>query len=213
MMTREEYKRQFVHILMGFWSFYPLFLAKNQALCIPPIITVLVVFFWRPSGLWPQGFEAMARKEDYRYGILVGPLIYIVAIELCVFLFPTYISAVCIGIMALGDGFSTIIGENFGRHHHWIDRNKTYEGSTAFFVAVFLYTLFVLSFISPVSDFSYIFKIALAGSISGTLIEILPFENRRDNQRLFSRIIMDDNFFVPLVSGIFMYVWGFVIIS
>jgi dolichol kinase len=172
MMTREEYKRQFVHIFMGFWSIYPLFLTKNQALCIPPIMAILVIFFWRPNGLWKRGFEFMAREEDYRYGILVGPLIYIVAIELCVFLFPVYISAMCIGIMALGDGFSTIIGKNLGKHKHWIDKNKTYEGSLGFFAA---------------------------------LVEALPFEKTRENQRLFSRIIIDDNFFVPLVSSIFMY--------
>ncbi|HEC95901.1 MAG TPA: hypothetical protein ENI50_02645 [Euryarchaeota archaeon] len=205
MMTREEYKRQFVHIFMGIWSIYPLFLTKNQALCIPPIMAVLVIFFWRPNGLWKKGFEFMAREEDYRYGILVGPLIYIVAIELCVFLFPVYVSAMCIGIMALGDGFSTIIGKNLGKHKQWIDKNKTYEGSLGFFAASFLYALLILSFISPIKEFSYILKIALAGSISGMLVETLPFENNRGNQRLFSRIIIDDNFFVPLVSSVFMY--------
>ena len=168
-------------------------------------MAVLVIFFWRPGGLWKQGFEAMAREENYRYGILVGPLIYIVAIELCVLLFPVHISAMCIGIMAFGDGFSTIIGRNFGKHRHWIDPNKTIEGSIGFFIAALLYALTVLSVISPIGEIQYIVKIALFGTISGMLIEILPFEKTRDHQRLVSRVILDDNFFVPIVASIFMY--------
>ncbi len=205
MMTREEYKRKFVHIFMGLWSLYPLVLTKYQALCVPPLMAVLVVFFWRPNGLWPQGFEAMAREEDRQYGILVGPLIYIVAIELCVVIFPVHISAMCIGIMAFGDGFATIIGRNFGKHRHWIDKHKTVEGSLAFFVAAFLYAFLILQFISPVQEISYIVKIALTGSISGMFVEMLPFEYTRHDQRLFSRIILDDNFFVPVVSSVFMF--------
>jgi phytol kinase len=211
-MEREEYKRKAVHITMGLWAFFPLVVTRYQALTICFISLLLVLFVFREHRL-KAVFELMARKEDYIHGYLMGPLVYILAVMFCVGFYPPYIAAASFAIMAFGDGVATLIGKNFGVHTYPYS-DKTMEGTLAFLGCGFFTTVIILGILTHVMTFEglphtvsvySLATIALLGSVTGGLIETLPFEKTRNHQ--LNRAIIDDNFFVPVIAGLVMTVY------
>ncbi len=207
-MEREEYKRKAIHVSMGLWAFYPLLVTKYPALLICVIFLILVLFVFREHR-WKAAFDVMARPEDYSYGYLMGPLIYILAVMFCVGCYPPYIAAASFAIMAFGDGFATIVGRNFGKHQYWYS-NKSFEGSVAFFGVAFVFTIVVLLVLTRIvtfeglnTDMHYLTQISLIGAVCGAVIETLPFETLRKGG-IIGRALIDDNFFVPVISGLVM---------
>ena len=94
-------------------------------------------------------------------------------------LFEPRISMAAISVLSLADATSTLIGSYYGKHKLPINKNKTFEGSTAFF----LMSLFVLLFfLNPVKAFVV--------TIFATLAEMIPK--------------IDDNLIIPLTVGIVM---------
>lgn len=200
---KEELRRKAVHIALGLWVLYPLVVDRTGAFFILAFFLLLTVFVFRPHR-WSAPFVAMAREEDYGYGILVGPLIYILSVTVCVILYPVFISATSIGIMAFGDGFATLVGKKWGRIRNPLNRNKTLEGSVAFVICAFVATALAMSVTAPLEGARDIMALALVGSLAGAVTEMVPFENHRGTS-FVQRIIIDDNFFVPLVGGAAMY--------
>jgi dolichol kinase len=131
-------------------------------------------------------------------------ILYILSVTVCVTLYPVFISATAIGIMAFGDGFATLVGKKWGKTPNPIDRNKTMEGSAAFFVFSLIACFLAMHVTSPLSSSGQILLLAAAGSLVGALVEMFPFEDHRGSSFL-QRIIIDDNFFVPIVGGAVMY--------
>lgn len=84
-----------------------------------------------------------------------------------------------VAMLALGDGFSTIIGVNFGRSKLPWNPKKTFEGLIAFAIAASMGAYFLIG----VQAFS--FAIALA------LVETVPVD-------------IDDNLFIPF-AGLVIY--------
>jgi dolichol kinase len=211
-MEREEYKRKAIHIGMGLWAFFPLIVTRYSALFICVIFLLLVLFVFREHR-WKSVFDAMARQEDYTHGYLMGPLIYILAVMVCVGFYPPYIAAASFAIMAFGDGFATIVGRNVGTHRYPYSE-KSIEGTLGFIVCGFLSTLMVLIILTHYVSFQglenaapgYLATIALIGSVCGAAVETLPFEKSRGTS-IIRRTFIDDNFFVPVVSGLIMTVF------
>ncbi len=207
-MEREEYKRKAIHISMGLWAFFPLIVTRYPALLICCFFLILVLFVFREHR-WKAAFDFMAREEDYSYGYLMGPLIYILAVMFCVGFYPPYIAAASFAIMAFGDGFATIVGKTVGTHHYPYS-DKSVEGSLGFIIFGIFSTLLVLLTLTHFKAFeglddavSNLALIAVIGSLSGAIIETLPFEkSRRGN--IIKRAFVDDNFFVPVLSGFIM---------
>jgi len=207
-MEREEYKRKAIHIGMGLWAFFPLIVTRYPALFICIIFLILVLFVFREHR-WKAAFDAMAREEDYSYGYLMGPLIYILAVMICVGFYPPYIAAASFSIMAFGDGFATIIGRNFGAHTY-PHSDKSVEGSFGFLIFGFAATVLILwiltrTVVFPGLDTSLgsLAKISLVGCVIGSVIETFPFDHSR-RKNIVGRALIDDNFFVPVVSGLIM---------
>lgn len=198
----EELRRKSVHIGMGLWMFYPLVLTRIPALLVVAIMLFLALFVFRLHA-WRASFVAMAREEDYVYGYLIGPLIYICAIGVCVIFYPLFISAASIGVMAFGDGFATIVGKRWGRTRNPVDDNKTVEGSVAFFIFAFAALIFAMHFTAPLDTLRDVATLAAIGAIVGAIVEMIPFELHRGTS-IYQRIFIDDNFFVPIVSGLVM---------
>jgi dolichol kinase len=211
-MEREEYKRKAIHIGMGLWAFFPLIVTRYYALFICAIFLLLVLFVFREHR-WKSVFDVMARQEDYTHGYLMGPLIYILAVMVCVGFYPPYIAAASFAIMAFGDGFATIVGRNVGIHRYPYSE-KSIEGTAGFIVCGFLSTLVVLIILTHFVSFQglantapgYLATIALIGSVCGAAVETLPFEKSRGTS-IIRRTFIDDNFFVPVVSGLIMTVF------
>jgi dolichol kinase len=164
---------------------------------------LLALFVLRPH-VWRKAFDAIARPEDHGYRYLIGPLVYICAIGICVILYPLFISAGSIGIMAFGDGFATLVGKKWGCVRNPIDKNKTIEGSAAFIFFAFLAVSFSMYFTAPISPKTDILLVTATGALIGSFVEMFPFEEHR-GRGMLQRIVIDDNFFVPIISGLAMY--------
>jgi len=94
--------------------------------------------------------------------------------------FTPQIANAAISVLALGDGFSALVGRVAGRNPLPINGQKTIEGSlTGFFIGAVGCQFFV-----PI-------KLALIGSFAGMLIEALPLP-------------VNDNLTVPISSAICM---------
>lgn len=215
-MEREEYKRKAVHITMGLWAFFPLLVTRYQALFICSIFLLLVLFVFREHRL-KTVFELMARKEDYIHGYLLGPLIYILAVMFCVGFYPPYIAAASFAIMAFGDGVATIVGKNFGVHTYPYS-DKTVEGTAGFLGCGFVTAVTILIILTTLMTFEgltqppsiyYIAIIACIGSVTGAIVETLPFN--RNQTHILKRTIIDDNFFVPVLSGLVMTLYSVIL--
>jgi dolichol kinase len=94
-------------------------------------------------------------------------------------LFSETIAIACITVLALSDSTSTLVGYYFGKHKLPVNKKKTWEGSTAFFIISF----FILTFFTnPLNAFIL--------SLIVTFVEMLPH--------------FDDNLSIPLALGIAM---------
>lgn len=98
---------------------------------------------------------------------------------LAMILFNETIAIACIAVLALADSLSTLVGYYFGKYKLPINKKKTWEGSTTFFlVSFFILTLFS----NPLNAFIL--------ALIVTFIEMLPH--------------FDDNLSIPLALGIAM---------
>ncbi|MFQ6089507.1 MAG: diacylglycerol/polyprenol kinase family protein [Candidatus Methanofastidiosia archaeon] len=209
---KSDLRRQAIHISMGLLTLLLRFVTKREALGVCLLALFSGLYLLRPNGILKLGFKAMAREEDEKVGFLIGPLIYILTTTLCLAIFPIGFAGASMMIMAFGDGFSSIFGKKFGNHRISYNRKKTLEGSLAFVIFAFLASSFIMNFVSkPQVEVYEIFKLALAGSFLGAFLESLPFESLRGETDLSSkrylvrRMVFDDNFFVPIFSGFFIY--------
>lgn len=167
--------RKIVHILAG-----PLFVSTWGLYSGPDSL------FW--SSLVPglSVFYIINKKEELKYSlsrtddkkeILKGPLIYTMIIWLFTcFYFQTYTGFVSISQLSFGDGFSDIIGRNFGKDKLLYNSKKSVQGSMGFLIAGFLGTIFILLLNNTI--YNYQFEIDLPQilllSLSLAIIESLP---------------------------------------
>jgi len=104
-------------------------------------------------------------------------------------IFPLTIASAAVLMLAIGDGFSTLIGTHFGRHR--ITEHKTVEGSLTCFIGS-LSSIFFL----PIS-------LALLGSLVATIVEIIP--DLKPLRGLKNKGWLDDNFLIPILAGVVVF--------
>ena len=121
-------------------------------------------------------FKTYERKNELPFQ---GVITFYFGCFLVTILFEPYIAIASITVLALADSMSTIVGYFIGKHRLPINKKKSWEGSTAFFITSFLVLYF---FIDPVK--------AITISILATFVEMLPK--------------IEDNMAVPLTTGILM---------
>ncbi len=109
-------------------------------------------------------------------------------------IFPLNIASAACAMLAIGDASSTLVGMRFGKHR--IMKNKTLEGSSAFFLTAFFISLI---FINPL--------LALLGSIVAMLTELIP--GLSIFKKLRKKHLIDDNFLIPIIAGAVMFLVGF----
>jgi dolichol kinase len=114
---------------------------------------------------------------------LQGALLYYVGVFVAFELFPLNAAAAAVSVLAIGDSVSTVVGRSWGRHKLPINKDKSWEGSAAFFIGA----LFVLMFFAnPVK--------ALMVAAAATAVEAAPR--------------MDDNLTIPLATGLALLLLG-----
>ncbi len=122
-------------------------------------------------------FGLMLRKHELHE--FTGATYLLISSLLCIAIFPKDITFVALSFLAIGDTLAAIVGISFGKRK-LLKTKKSLEGSIACFLGTFIFALF---FLHPF--------IALVGGVSATFAE-------------FSRIPVDDNIKIPLISGFVM---------
>lgn len=124
----------------------------------------------------------MRAEEQLKESAMVP---YAMAVLLTIVAFPKHIALVGIYSLAFADPLSAIIGIRFGKHK--ISPTRSVEGSTAFFISVFIVTLIILTGYNQKFDISIFFISFLMGSM-GTALDMIPLR-------------IDDNLTIPLFTS------------
>ncbi len=123
---------------------------------------------------------ALAVRSGEGSGWILRPVSYAAGIIIAVNLFPKPINYAAIAVLTVADGLATFVGVKFGRHHLPYNHDKTFEGSTSFFLASLFSTLIFVN--APA---------AILGSIVGTIAESFPMQ-------------YSENIIVPIAAGLCM---------
>jgi dolichol kinase len=119
-------------------------------------------------------FKTYERRKELPFR---GAITFYFSCSLVTFLFEPSVAIASIAVLAFADSLSTVVGSFVGEHKLPINKKKSWEGSTIFFLTTIIILLF---FISPLK--------ALIASVVVTFVEMLPR--------------VDDNLTVPLVTGV-----------
>jgi len=108
-----------------------------------------------------------------------GATYLMISAVLCIGFFPKEIAVVSLAFLAIGDTLAALVGIPHGKRK-LLKTDKSLEGSLACFAGCFI---FGLLFLHP--------AVALIGAFTATVAE-------------FSRIPIDDNIKIPIISGLVM---------
>jgi len=129
-------------------------------------------------------FGLMLRKHEYHD--FTGATYMLISVVICIAVFPPDIAFVAISFLAIGDTLAALVGVRFGRRKLF-GTEKSLEGSIACFAGTFIFALF---YFNPI--------IAFSGAAAASIAESFP-------------MWIDDNFKVPLTSGLVMTLMGNVV--
>lgn len=121
-------------------------------------------------------------KESASVPMVIGLLLTIIT-------FPKAIALIGIYTLAIADPMSAIIGIRFGKTH--IVKEKSLEGSLAFFICSFVITFTSFSALGS-SSTTDVFLISFLGSLGVTAFEMIPLK-------------LDDNLTIPLFSSFWLW--------
>lgn len=184
-----ETRRQILHVSMsGFALLLPWLTWWQAASCALAALMFNVFVLPRAAG------NTLCRPADRSRGYPVGILLYPLSVLLLILAFPARldIAAAAWGIMAWGDGVATLAGRRFGRRPLPWNREKTVEGTVAFFLAASVAGVFLSwwtsSAVSPAPLMAFTLAAPLIAAGAAALAETVP-------------VRLDDNITVPAVAG------------
>lgn len=184
---RREIFRKAVH-LTG--SIFPFLARLNREITVIALLSVIAFYLvselLRTFGLTFSLLSSITRKaqrHSEKRGIIMGPVLLGLGIAATISLFAYEIYLPAVLVVAVSDSLSALIGRRFGRIHIFGLRNRTVEGSLAFFFSAFLILLMF-----------YPFPVALLATFVATVLELVPIYNM-------------DNLLIPLGTGFFLYMW------
>jgi dolichol kinase len=189
--------RRLFHFLNGtiVATMYNLFLTHKQVVYVLGLTASLVYLIDQVRVSYPEisrnfNFlnKLLLRAEEQLKQSAAVP--YAMSLLLTILSFPKEISLIAIYTLSIADPLSAIIGIKFGKHK--IAKNKSLEGSGAFFISTFFISFFVLSSIFigitwPILKASFLIALLAA------LAELVP-----------SRL--DDNLTIPLFTAILAWI-------
>ncbi len=181
-LQRHEELRKLLHITLG-CSIAAISLYTDRSLIILALLAGLFFdLIFREKIHAIQDMLNVGRRSygDYAYiaGIIVSAL---------VFERPFAFIAACL-VLALGDGLAGLLGRIFGQHHYgWFGADKTYLGSTVFFVITY-FVIWQLLIASQI-EINNAFLGAAVVSLPTTIIEAALGYGL-------------DNFAVPISAGV-----------
>ncbi|GAB4292814.1 MAG: SEC59/DGK1/VTE5 family protein [Myxococcota bacterium] len=145
------------------------------------------------------------RPDEIKRGFSLGKIAYALSVFLLLIIFRNhlYIVAGAWAVMALGDGFSNIVGRRFGKRKLPWRKEFSLEGSLAFALVSFPAALGLMLFVSSGREtetltLSNALLLALVASLSGAIIESVSYK-------------LNDNFTVPLGSAFFIWMASYIL--
>lgn len=191
-MELKEFKRKSIHMLSLFIPFgYRYLLGYNKKL------TVLILFFLTilciiielvrlENGSFRKFFNKffgnmMRNHESVEFS---GATYLMISAIFTIAIFPRDIAFVALSFLAIGDTMAALVGIHFGKRKMFSSK-KSVEGTLACLISTFAFALIFK--IHPV--------IAFVGAVAATMAE-------------FSKIPLDDNFKIPIFSGLIMSLTG-----
>ncbi len=162
-----EVIRKSIHMMV---AFVPLLARYNITLTFSALVAGLLLYsyseFMRMRGVELVFISriTLAASRSRDKGFVFGPVTLAIGTMMALMLYPEPAAAVAIYALAFGDGFSSLFGKLFGRITIPFTGGKSYAGSSACLVSVFLTTLAVSGSV----------RVAVIIAVSTTLIEVLP---------------------------------------
>jgi len=199
-----EVERQFIHLFTGITLILLIRAAGDMAL--PLLLFLLALYVTSSVAIILDKLPLRLSTFLCRWGRpskqnipLKGTIMLLCGITLSFLLFPEEIVYASIAIVAFGDSIATAVGVLVGRHKLPYSKEKTVEGTVSGIVAAFLSSLL---FVTPVQ--------ALIGAAGGMLLEsIIGLQTIRElNSQIIFKFFFNDNFLIPLFSGLLMYIVG-----
>lgn len=198
-----EFSRQLVHLSGLVFIFLALFMDKMLVSAYFFMIALSLLIY---SLVIRRQYKGIAKKmqrleKSFRYLIsnferdrvkipFIGAFWLYFSCGLVLLFFPLVIAIVSCSILAVADSVSTVVGTSFGNHK--LVGSKSWEGSLSFFISAFV--------------IAYMFTplwVALAASLTATISELIP--DLGFLRKLKEREILDDNFTVPVITGILLF--------
>ncbi len=180
---RTELLRKSIHMLI---AVVPAVAQYNLSLTLMLLASGVIVYTYTEM-LRVQGVsvgvigwitEAASRKRDQN-GFVFGPITLGLGAMLALMLYPEPAAAIAIYALAFGDGFSSLFGKIFGRVQIPLTGGKTFAGSSACLISVF-----IISYLVSGSLFS-----AAVIALIATFLEVLPSKDL-------------DNLILPVGTGL-----------
>lgn len=139
---RTELLRKSIHMMI---AFVPAFAKYNISLTMMILASGVVFYTYtemlrmqgRSSGVITRITVAASRKRDHN-GFVLGPVTLGIGTMLALMLYPEPAAAIAIYALAFGDGFSSLFGKIFGKIHIPYTGGKTFAGSFACLISVFI---------------------------------------------------------------------------
>ncbi len=182
---KREIFRKGVHLL---GCVLPFLARLNESLTLYLLLSVIAIYFLselsRNIGLSLSLFSHITRsaqRHSEKKGIILGPILLGLGIAATIAFFQFEIYMPAILIVSISDSLSALIGKRFGKIHIFKLKNRTIEGSLAFFFS----TLLILSLLFP-------FKTAISATIVSTILELVPVYNL-------------DNLLIPVGTALFLW--------
>ena len=190
--------RRLFHLLNGgaIATAYVLFFTHEQVIHIFGTIACVVYVLDRVRIAYPDAVAHRApwinrgflRAEEQVREAAMTP--YAIAVLLTILTVPKAAALVAIYTLALADPLAAIVGIRFGRRR--LARNRTLEGSLAFFAATLAVSVFVLRSYAPAPPLTLAVA-AGAIALASAACELLPLR-------------IDDNLTIPLFVGFIAWI-------
>lgn len=197
-----EVERQLIHLFTGITLILLIWTAGDNAL---PVLVLLLVFYAAVSvvimlNMLPLSLSTFLcrwGRPSKQTVPLKGTILLLCGITLSFALFPEEVAYASIAVVAFGDSVATAIGVLIGRHKLPYSEKKTVEGTLSGMIAAFLAASI---FVTPIQ--------ALLGSAGGMLLEsIIDLQTIREfNSQMIFKFFLNDNFLIPLFSGLLMFI-------
>jgi dolichol kinase len=185
-----HFKRKFFHFCLGIFIVFILNINYLDiyvrhillGMLIISLILSMIVKYLKPNFLITM-LKHFDKPEDIISFPAKGAIYYLVGAVVTVFLFRIEIASASLLILTFGDPAAFIVGKYYGKKKIIINKEKLLEGTLA---GVFLGTAAASIFVP--------FPVAFFGAAFGMMAEAIELKYLK----------LDDNFFIPFVSGLIM---------